>query len=217
MIIQIAYLCEGIMIGYSSPQTITDTSTSIKKGHKGDLAILNPTIMHAVPAVLERFLKAVNQKISASSWLTQTLFNLASKQKLESIRSGSKTVLLDRILFRKISRAVVGKNLRSIISAGALLNQDVHEFVQVCIAPVAQAYGSTETCAGCTIQLPHETATNLAGSVISCCEIRLVNWEEGEYRNTDTPNPRGEVKFDKRFIINCIINYIVVYFNYRFI
>lgn len=30
------------------------------------------------------------------------------------------------------------------------------------------------------------------GSPISCTKIKLVNWEEGNYRNTDTP-PRGEV------------------------
>lgn len=30
------------------------------------------------------------------------------------------------------------------------------------------------------------------GSPISCVRLRLVNWEEGNYRNTDTP-PSGEV------------------------
>lgn len=25
------------------------------------------------------------------------------------------------------------------------------------------------------------------------CEIRLLNWDEGQYRNTNQPNPRGEV------------------------
>jgi long-chain acyl-CoA synthetase len=32
-----------------------------------------------------------------------------------------------------------------------------------------------------------------AGYPLVSCEIRLVNWEEGQYRNTDKPHPRGEI------------------------
>jgi long-chain acyl-CoA synthetase len=39
----------GIRVGYSSSQTITDASTGIKKDQKGDLRMLKPTIMPAVP------------------------------------------------------------------------------------------------------------------------------------------------------------------------
>lgn len=56
-----------------------------------------------------------------------------------------------------------------------------------------QAYGLTETSAGGTTQLPHQSNTNTSGSVLPCVEIRLVDWIEGGYRNTDTPNPRGEI------------------------
>lgn len=31
------------------------------------------------------------------------------------------------------------------------------------------------------------------GSVVPSCEIRLADWEEGNYRITDTPFPRGEI------------------------
>ncbi len=119
------------MIGFSSPQTLTDASTSIIKGHDGDLKILNPTLMHAVPAVLERFAKAVNLKLANSSWLKKKLFDIASKQKLKFVKARKNAFLLDKILFKKISEAVVGKNLRIILSGGSLLNESVHEFIQV--------------------------------------------------------------------------------------
>lgn len=32
-----------------------------------------------------------------------------------------------------------------------------------------------------------------AGYPIISCEIRLADWEEGHYKTTDTPHPRGEV------------------------
>lgn len=31
------------------------------------------------------------------------------------------------------------------------------------------------------------------GDPMSCCEIKLVNWEEGNYQIKDVPNPRGEI------------------------
>lgn len=52
---EIGCLINGVKIAFSSPQTISDTSTSIKQGQKGDLRVLKPTVMAAVPVVLERF------------------------------------------------------------------------------------------------------------------------------------------------------------------
>ncbi len=191
--IEIGSLVNGIRIAYSSPQTISDTATAIKKGQKGDLRVLKPTIMAAVPVVLERLSKTVYEKLSKTSSFTQLLFKLAYDSKLQSFRNGRSTRLLDRILFKRISRAVVGKKLRLLLCGGAMLSKEVQEFVQVVLCPVIQAYGLTETCAGGTTQLPNQTDTGIVGSIVPCCEIRLVDWTEGGYRATDTPYPRGEI------------------------
>jgi len=190
---EIGCLINGIKIAFSSPQTISDTSTSIKRGQKGDLRVLKPTIMAAVPVVLERLSKTVIEKISKTSWFTQLLFKMFYDYKLSAYRAGRSTRLLDRILFKRISRAVVGGKLRLMLCGGAILSKEVHEFIQVCLCPVMQAYGLTETCAGGTSQLPNQTENGVVGSVVPSCEIRLVDWPEGGYRNTDTPNPRGEI------------------------
>ena len=39
----------GVKTGYSSPQTLTDQSTAIKRGEKGDLQVLRPHMMSCVP------------------------------------------------------------------------------------------------------------------------------------------------------------------------
>ena len=44
----------GTAIGYSHPNTLTDKSTMIKKGHRGDATVLQPTIMFCVPLILDR-------------------------------------------------------------------------------------------------------------------------------------------------------------------
>ena len=56
-----------------------------------------------------------------------------------------------------------------------------------------QAYGLTETASVAVTQLPNQTDTETVGSVIPCSELRLVDWAEAGYRNTDKPNPRGEI------------------------
>ena len=93
----------GIPVGYSSPQTITDASTGIVRGEIGDLRTLKPTLMHSVPAVLERLSKAVKLKIKGKSAFFQTLFDTAFERKLRlQKRHGLETKLLDWILFKRV-------------------------------------------------------------------------------------------------------------------
>ncbi|TNN35261.1 Long-chain-fatty-acid--CoA ligase 3 [Liparis tanakae] len=46
---ELVSVAHGCRIGYSSPQTLADQSTKIKKGSKGDTSALRPTLMAAVP------------------------------------------------------------------------------------------------------------------------------------------------------------------------
>uniref|UniRef100_A0A7N6FBD5 long-chain-fatty-acid--CoA ligase n=1 Tax=Anabas testudineus TaxID=64144 RepID=A0A7N6FBD5_ANATE len=46
---ELVCISHGARIGYSSPQTLADQSTKIKKGSKGDTSVLQPTLMAAVP------------------------------------------------------------------------------------------------------------------------------------------------------------------------
>jgi len=51
-ITELACLLCGIRIGYSTPLTMIDTSSKIKRGTKGDAAVLRPTLMTAVPVCI---------------------------------------------------------------------------------------------------------------------------------------------------------------------
>ncbi|CAB3999809.1 long-chain-fatty-acid-- ligase 4-like, partial [Paramuricea clavata] len=46
---ELVMLSQGSSIGYSSPLTLADQSSKIKKGSKGDVGVLKPTLMAAVP------------------------------------------------------------------------------------------------------------------------------------------------------------------------
>jgi long-chain acyl-CoA synthetase len=54
----------GASIGYGSPLTLTDTSNKIKRGTKGDASELKPTLMTAVPAILDRVRDGVRKKVN---------------------------------------------------------------------------------------------------------------------------------------------------------
>ena len=56
-----------------------------------------------------------------------------------------------------------------------------------------QGYSLTEsTCSG-TVMENSELTTDTAGKPMAGIEARLVDWEEGEYKVTDRPRPRGEI------------------------
>lgn len=56
-------LASGTAIGYGSTLTLTDSSNKIKKGTQGDVSVLKPTLMVAVPAILDRVREGVWKKV----------------------------------------------------------------------------------------------------------------------------------------------------------
>lgn len=49
LLVESVCLLMGVPIGYSTPLTMIDSSSKIKKGTKGDASVLHPTCMTAVP------------------------------------------------------------------------------------------------------------------------------------------------------------------------
>ena len=56
---EIIVLSLGIKVGYSTPATLTDTSPGILPGQLGDIRVLKPTVMAAVPIILDRIYKSL--------------------------------------------------------------------------------------------------------------------------------------------------------------
>ena len=61
------------------------------------------------------------------------------------------SLLLLRILFKKV-KALLGGNVRMMLSGGAPLPPQTHRFMNVCFCcPVGQGYGLTESCGAGTV------------------------------------------------------------------
>uniref|UniRef100_A0A8C7IVZ5 long-chain-fatty-acid--CoA ligase n=1 Tax=Oncorhynchus kisutch TaxID=8019 RepID=A0A8C7IVZ5_ONCKI len=190
---ELVCVAHGCRIGYSSPQTLADQSTKIKKGSKGDTSVLQPTLMAAVPEIMDRIYKNVMTKVEEMSSAQRTLFTLAYNYKLEQLSQGRSTPLCDNLFFKKV-RSLLGGKTRVLLSGGAPLSAATQRFMNVCFCcPVGQGYGLTETCGAGTISEMWDYSTGRVGGPLICSEIKLKDWMEGGYHSTDTPNPQGEI------------------------
>uniref|UniRef100_A0A665ULG5 long-chain-fatty-acid--CoA ligase n=1 Tax=Echeneis naucrates TaxID=173247 RepID=A0A665ULG5_ECHNA len=193
MTAEISCVTYGCRIGYSSPQTLSDQSTKIKKGSKGDCSVLKPTLMAAVPEIMDRINKNVMSKVQEMSFIQRTLFTLGYKYKLEQIKKGYDAPLCNALLFQKVKK-LLGGRVRMMLSGGAPLSPATQRFMNVCFCcPVGQGYGLTETCGAGTITEVADISTGRVGAPLICCEVILRDWAEGGYTSKDEPNPRGEI------------------------
>jgi len=183
----------GVGIGYSHPNTLTDKSTMVKRGHKGDASVLKPTIMFCVPLILDRIFKGVTENIRKKGAFVEKLMEFCVNYKLECIKKGQSTPLMDRLIFRSV-RLLVGGRVRAIMSGGAPLSPHTHDYLRSVLGVILlQGYGLTETSACAAIMHYEENSKGKVGPPPQGVHIRLVNWEEGNYRVTDKPFPRGEI------------------------
>ena len=85
----------GIPIGYSTPLTMTDKSSKIMRGCKGDASVLRPTIIACVPLILDRIYKNIQEKVDAGRPISKILFNLALQYKLKWSEQGYDTPIIN--------------------------------------------------------------------------------------------------------------------------
>ncbi|XP_031345974.1 long-chain-fatty-acid--CoA ligase 4 isoform X2 [Photinus pyralis] len=193
LLVESVCLCTGVAIGYSTPLTMIDSSSKIKKGTKGDASVLRPTCMTSVPLILDRISKGIQEKVSKGSNVAKALFKFSYDYKTMWTRRGYSTPLVDKIVFSKI-RQILGGRIRLVLSGGAPLSPDTHEQINTCLCiSIVQGYGLTETTSCATIMDCHDMSVGRVGGPTTVCDIKLVNWEEGHYRITDKPYPRGEI------------------------
>ncbi|OWM76800.1 hypothetical protein CDL15_Pgr021192 [Punica granatum] len=192
-------LTVGCAIGYGSALTLTDTSSKIKKGTQGDVSALKPSLLTAVPAILDRVRDGVLKKVKEKGSLVKSLFNIGYKRRLAAVEGsffgawGLEKMFWDCIVFNKI-RTVLGGNIRFMLCGGAPLSGETQRFINVCIgAPIGQGYGLTETCAGAAFTEWDDTSVGRVGPPLPCSYIKLVSWEQGGYTVSDKPMPRGEI------------------------
>ena len=122
----------GVSIGYSNPNSLTDNSTLVMPGAKGDAPILRPTVMAAVPVVLDKIYKGIHSKLSASGEFKSKLVEFCIGYRAAWVRRGYDTPILNKLIFGNM-RAIVGGRVKVLFSGGAPLAEEAHQFIRTAL------------------------------------------------------------------------------------
>lgn len=178
-----AFFSLGGSIGYwrGDPRLLMD-----------DLINLRPTLLVAVPRVLEKIRAGLDQVVADSNPVSKWLFHKAYSYKDSNISAGKSSRIWDTLVFRRIQKKVGGR-VRGILCGGAYLRPSTQHYMRVIFGcPVIQGYGLTETAAGGTISEFTDNADGHIGAPVGCSEIKLVDAPDMGYRHDANP-PSGEL------------------------
>lgn len=147
----------------------------------GDLQLVKPTMLVAVPRVFNRVYDGIQMKIRDKGGLALTLFNMGTeenKKKRELAKEGKsslmnsiKLAIVDKIVYSKL-RDLFGGNLQLSISSSAALSADIAQFMFDIGAPVYEAWGMTEISPAGSVNTPAEYKIGSCGKAID--KVRLV-------------------------------------------
>lgn len=197
-VVEAVLLFKGSSLGYGNHRTIVSSGV---RECKGDLEELRPTLFVGVPALYERIMHGITNIISKSGSIKQFLFKTAFQTKLNVLKQGDSSSIMDKvaakiwdkIVFKKIKN-VVGGRMRIMVSGSAPLNPKVHDFMRVCFdVPLIQGYGLTETSSSGIAQTMQDNSSGTIGCPFPSIEVKLVDVPDFNYSVKDKPYPRGEI------------------------
>jgi long-chain acyl-CoA synthetase len=179
------FLCElafssfGVRLAYGRATTLFPNPRTLHPQSHGDLFVSAPTIMTAVPLVLERVRSTIRAQISQKGVWKLALLELLARQR-DGWRSLGFDCYLSRQLLMPIKRKFGGR-LRLWMSGGASLSENTQRFVQSILdVQVLQGYASTECTGAALIQDPLDRSVSQTGAPLHGVRLRLEDWEEGK-------------------------------------
>jgi long-chain acyl-CoA synthetase len=149
-----------------------------------DLIAVRPTILTAVPRVLEVIRTRVLTQVAREAPWRQALFRRALDLGLKRVRGQRLALgerLLDLVLDRLVRarvRARFGGRLKAAMSGGARLEPEVGEFFLALGLMIMQGYGQTEAGPVISANPPDAIRIDTVGRVLQGVDVRLA--EDGE-------------------------------------
>lgn len=152
-----------------------------------------PTFFLSVPLFLDTIVKNFTEKIEEQGWIERFIFNSAIKYRTVCKYSSFITNLVNQLIFKEVQEEFGGQ-LKYIGVGAAPITTETQKAINAMFDISLQVgYGTTETSACATCMELDDTDTGHTGGPNVGVFLKLFNWEEGGYRVTDKPNPRGEV------------------------
>ncbi|CAK9819906.1 Long-chain-fatty-acid--CoA ligase 1 [Anthophora quadrimaculata] len=147
-----------------------------------DMKALRPTVMPAVPRLLNRMYDKVQAELQ-SSCLKRMVFSLGMRAKEAEIKKGiiRNNSVWDKLAFGKIKESTGGR-LRLMLIGSAPLAGNVLTFARCALGClIVEGYGQTECCAPITLTVQGDHVPEHVGPPVPCCCVKLVDVPEMEY------------------------------------
>jgi len=158
------YLSRGISIYFVDE--ITNVSNLLK--------IVKPTIMTAVPRLLEKIFNKIKSNISEKPLISRTIASLAFSYALrDNINKNSILFrIYDKVVYSKL-REIFGSRLEKLISGGAPLSKEIAQFFVNIGVPIYQGYGLTEFSPVISTNYPLANKVGSCGKIIPSAQIKI--------------------------------------------
>lgn len=144
---------------------------------KRDIDEVKPTVIIAVPKILQRLKDSIESQIDKSPSIIQSIFKnairCANKRRLQessTIRETLSYSAAKYLIFPKVYRNLGGR-LRFFVSGGAALDAQVGAFFFALGIPVYEGYGLTETSPVVSFNSPRKCKLKTAGQPIAGVKI----------------------------------------------
>ncbi len=149
----------------------------------GNIAIVRPSIMAAVPRVLEKIYAGINKQVEGGSGLKRAIFhwaigvanNFHAAQDRGETPGGFlalKQGLANKLVFSKIQKRFGGR-LRFFISGSAPLAPEIIYFLRNLGLTIMEGYGLTESLSGCCINPAEKQIPGTVGKPFPGMEIKI--------------------------------------------
>ncbi|MFK2821386.1 AMP-dependent synthetase/ligase [Arcobacter sp. YIC-80] len=163
------YLSRGISIYFVDD--ITNVANLLK--------VVKPTIMTAVPRLLEKIYNKIQTNISnkpfISRFLASKAFEYAQNENMN--KDSFYFTIFDKVVYSKF-REIFGLRLTKLVSGGAALPKDIAVFFNNIGVPIYQGYGLTEFSPVISTNYPNNNKLGSSGRVIPSATIKIS--QEGE-------------------------------------
>lgn len=143
------------------------------------LKIVKPTIMTAVPRLLEKIFNKIKTQISQKPFLSRIIASFAFSYALSKNidRSSFLFKIYDKLVYSKF-REIFGSKLNKLVSGGAPLSKEIAQFFVNIGVPIYQGYGLTEFSPVISTNYPAENKIGSCGKVIPSARIKIAENKE---------------------------------------
>jgi len=179
-------LAYGTSIYFSHPDRLVD-----------DLSRVKPTILPTVPRVLEKVYARIIARTGSMTGISGKIaqWGLSKAQAGTSKGSGILQTAADSLVYKKW-RAILGGNMRWVISGGAALNREIATVFENAKIVILQGYGLTETSPVISFNRPDANRLGTVGKPLEAVQVIIA--EDGEILTKGPHIMAGYFKADEK-------------------